>query len=608
MIRASPAFRLACLSGLVALQLALGGCQTAAVNKAVLQVPLPQAFHHGPDDPRLSIDNAARAVDDQWWRGLGSRELDHLVDRALANNPDLRISTLQIVQAKVRSEQTHAAGMPTVLAPLRSAVQAPGGVVGTVPAAGTSGTMQKSFQGSLQGNWRLDVWGEQSALNESSDLQLARAVHAREDVQRNLIAGLVSSYVSYAALNDAVKMAHDNEAVARDLLQAVERRVAALDATLGELEQQRSALYLQQAAIPGLEQQREDVKTTMAQLLGTVPGALTLSDVSLDSLQFAPIGPGLPSSLLLRRPDIRMVEARMLSANADINVARARLLPPVDLSAQMGSSALSLAQLLQPQSLFWNTIASLAVTVFDGGKRAGDKAYAQAYYEEMVETYGRTVYQAVREVESALSSYQSIRLRLDAQQRATRSALAIFKISNDAYALGSIDLSALLESRRNYQRHVDDTQRVKAELLRSQVNLSQALGLGGTLDSEAVGTGDRVLYFTDAAPPHPAGDEWSVELPSLFHRTAVLPAWRDLRSRTADILSGKALKAVYVGQVNDGPYRNDAWYRLSVTGFDSEQDARKFCGGLRTVQQNCQIARVSARPSQQVSWSRQNGN
>ena len=166
----------------------------------------------------------------------------------------------------------------------------------------------------------------------------------------------------------------------------------------------------------------------------------------------------------------------MRAANADIEVARARLLPPIDLSVQGGYSGLSIAQLLQPQNFLLSTIASLAVTIFDGGRREGEKAYANAYYEEMVETYAQTVLQAIREVESALSTLRSTNLRLDAQKRSTRATLNLFKIASESFLLGAVDLTTVLDTRKNYQRSVDETQKLKADLLRSYVNLSQALG------------------------------------------------------------------------------------------------------------------------------------
>ena len=291
---------------------------------------------------------------------------------------------------------------------------------------------------------------------------------------------MVSTYIGYLVACDSIVIARENEKIAAELLQTVERRLEAGDATLDDLERQRATLYQQQAARPGLENQRDDLQNVLSRLVGVLPSDLTLAGGTIDQLTAPQVVTGLPSRLLLNRPDIRGVEARMLSANANIEVARARLLPPVDLALQGGYNGLGLGQLLQPQNIFWNSVASLALTIFDGGRRAADKALAQAAYEDMVITYGQTVFQAVREVESALSGLRAARQKLDAQHLSQRSALNAFKISNDAYALGALDLASLLEARRAYQRNLEESQRAKADMLRAYAALSQALGGAST--------------------------------------------------------------------------------------------------------------------------------
>lgn len=168
----------------------------------------------------------------------------------------------------------------------------------------------------------------------------------------------------------------------------------------------------------------------------------------------------------------------MRSANANIDVARARLLPPIDLSVQGGYNGLGLADLLQPQNLFWNGVASLALTIFDGGRREADTALAKAAYEEMVITYGQTVYQAIREVESALAIQRASMSRWEAQNRIVRSALAMLSNTAEAYTAGAADLPALLDARRAYQRSADESKRAKAEALNAFAKLSLALGAG----------------------------------------------------------------------------------------------------------------------------------
>jgi NodT family efflux transporter outer membrane factor (OMF) lipoprotein len=446
----------------------LAGCLATPPKYEVLAPPVPKEYR---DTGLPTQPPGGQAADHTpWWAQYGSAELVRLIDLGLRNNSELRIARLQVAQARIRATQAHAGSLPLLTAPLRIATQGSGG---------TADTLQSSQVG-LMGTYRLDIWGEQGATDEAAQLQVLRALYARDNVQRTMVGGLVSAYIGYLASGDSLALARDSEAVAQNILQSVEKRLSLGDATVEELEQQRAAVALQQANVAALENQQEDAKTLLARLTGMLVSDLNLRGEGLANLRSPVVDAGLPSSLLLQRPDIRMVEARMRAANANIELARARLLPPLDLSAQAGVSGLTIAQLLQPESFFWNAAASLAVTIFDGGRRQAEKDFAESAHEEMVETYRQTIYQAIREVESAAATLKFTQARLNAQNRSARSALASFRIATNAYELGAADLSALLQARKNYQRSADESQRTKAELLSAYATLSLALGADAT--------------------------------------------------------------------------------------------------------------------------------
>lgn len=610
------------------LMASLGACMTKRSAYDVPQVPLAAGFKQqladAPDSPAAEAAPPApapAATDDgslvEWWRYLGNAELEGLINRGIANNADLRVATIRLAQAKARAEQAEAGRLPTLSSPLTVARQAPGGTVGSVPVNGNSRTAQTSIQSSLRGDFRLDVWGEQSAVAESAQLQLRRAALERDNVQRNVTASIAASYVELVALNDRLRLARETARVLADTLKAMERRLELGDATLGEVEQQRALIHGLRASIPTLEQQREEAINALAFLVGTLPGSLKVSTQGLDALAVPEVLPGLPSSLLLRRPDIRMMEARLLSADADIDVARARILPPVDLAAQAGYSSNALAQLFMPQTFFWNAVASLTASIFDGQRRENEKKYNEAVYEEMVETYIRTVYLAMREVEGALAAIRLTGRRLEAQREAAGASKRAWEINNKVYALGGVDHLALLESERTYHRYQDEYQRAQMDLFKGYVSLFSALG-GGVRPAERLpgpgrrpdaGLVGRVAYGADAAPPTEAfaaegldiatsetlpEGYWQIELPGLYHRTAVGAAWRDWRNRYPDLMEGKILRPRLNGRIEGANNGDDAWYRLSIAKFADEAAARTFCDRLTENQERCDV--VYARP------------
>lgn len=490
--------------------LMMTGCAAKRDHYNVPLVPLPERYSKAPTvtdvtnarkdatssaSSTSALSFALSGVLAEWWHLLGNAELDSLVNRALANNPDLRIAALRLAQSKARQDQVGADKVPVISMPVQVSNTGPYGGIGSVAPGGEIHS-RKSYQASLRGDWRPDIWGERSALYDSAELQLWRATFQRDDVQRNVVANVVVNYVEYLSLNDRLKVARETDKALSEMLVAVNARLEVGDATITEMEQQKTAVYSVRATIPVLEQQREVILNRLASLAGAIPGTMKLSDGGLDSVNFPSVLPGVPSALLLRRPDVRAVEARLLSADADIDVARARVLPPLDLTAQVGYGSMYMSQLFQPHTLFWNVIANLSATLFDSGKRSREVDFARAVHEEMVETYIRVIYDAVREVDDSLSAIRHAGNRLDAQRIATDSAHRAWDFSQESYMAGGVDHLVVLDTERTYHRNLDDWYNVRMDRYRGLVNLFSALGGGVSMGGALPGDGARPASLT----------------------------------------------------------------------------------------------------------------
>lgn len=553
----------------------------------------------------------------EWWRLLGSRELNSLMDRALANNTDLRIATLRIAQSKARLSQAGADRLPAISLPLQSSSSYPENGVGNGRASGNK--LKTTNQFSLKAVWRPDIWGENASLYESAEMQLLRATYQRDDMQRNVVANLVVTYIEYLSLNDRLRVAQDTEKALSNMLTSVGERLKAGDATITELEQQKAAVYSVKATIPVLGQQRETVLNRLAGLLGSAPVELKLSSSGLDSIKFPQVLPDMPSALLVRRPDVRAAEFRLLSADADIDVARARVLPPLDLTAQIGYGSLHLSQILLPQSLFWNTIANLTISIFDAGKRTKEVEFSRALHEELLETYVRVIYEAAREVDNSLSGLSYTKKRLETQQVATESALLAWKYSQEAFMAGAVDFLILLDTQRTHQRNLDDLYNVRMDRYRSLVNLFSALG-GGIPNNDAPIDEEQFIQAVTTTSSREMGQaarkrgdtnesgsidwngrllengktHWLVELSGVYDGGAVLPAWRDLNTRFPQEIGSHSLLPQRQGQITAGDKERNSWYRLFVAGFSGKQAADEFCAFLTKGQQRCLVVSSEA--------------
>ena len=483
--------------------LLLSGCATKRDSYNVPALDLPKQYAKdstaGDNSPVASLAPALAspfsAALTEWWRLLGSQELNGLMDSALANNPDLRIAALRIAQSKARLDQAGADKLPTITMPIQVKNEYPEfGPNSNNPNAASLRGASKSRMShliSLKSDWRPDIWGETYSLYESAELQLLRATYQRDDMQRNVVANVASAYLEYLSLNDRLRVARETEQSLNEMLESVKDRLEVGDATITEMEQQRAAVYAVKATFPVLEQQREVLLNRLAALIGSAPVAMKLSHSGLTSVKFPPVLPGMPSALLLRRPDVRAVEARMLAADADIDVARARVLPPLDLTAEIGYGSIHMSNLFTPQALFWSAIANLSVTIFDSGKRSKEVEFAQAVHEELLETYIRVVYDAVREVDDSLSAINFMGKRLDAQGVAADSSLRAWNYSQEAFMEGAVDYLVVLDTQRTFQRNMDDLYNFRMERYRGLINLFSALGGGVPAGDVMPGAGTR---------------------------------------------------------------------------------------------------------------------
>lgn len=589
------------------------GAAASAKPGAVAEMNKPAGASPGANGP-IALDQALP----QWWRLLGSNELNQLIDRALIGNHDLRIANLRIVQATARAKQAVSDQLPTITAPIQAKREAPAAGVGSV-SAGNEVRSRDVYQAGLRGDWRVDIWGERAALSESADLQLRRAMFQRDDVQRTLVASVVTSYIDFLSFSDRLEVARETDKAVSDMLESIVARLEKGDATVIDMEQQRAAVYSVKATIPALSQQRDEALNNLSILVGAPPGSLKLSGKGLASLSYPAVVPGVPSSLLLRRPDIRVMEARLLAADADLDVARTRLLPPLDLTAQAGYGSLFVSQLFESHTLFWNLIANLSATVFDYGKRNREVDFAKALHEELVENYARVIYSAIREVDDALNAIQLTRQRLEAQRESADAARRSWEYSRESYQAGSVDHLLLLDTERTYHRNLDEQHNIDMLRYRALVNLFTSLGGGVQAEGPLPGKGDRPAGSTDAYPGFavvlptdgatartadgmglsvslgspPENATWLLELDSVADRSALAATWRELKTRFPDLMERRMLlprkQAEVAGQA--------APYQVYLAHFASGAEAEAACARLRQSQYRCKVIASGAIPA-----------
>jgi len=232
------------------------------------------------------------------------------------------------------------------------------------------------------------------------------------------------------------------------------------------------------ALLPGLETEERQALFTLALLLGQPPEGFDISARSLDGLRTPEVAAGLPSDLLLRRPDVAQAEANLAGAHANVDAARAAFLPQISLTTSGGFVASAIGALMQRSNFGYSSGASLLQTIFDGGRLKGQRRLAEGVQQEYIASYQNAVLHAFADVEIALVQVANTRRAEDHLGREEEAAREAFGISQLQYRQGTADLLAVLQAQQTLYLAQDQRAQTALDNARAIVHLYEALGGG----------------------------------------------------------------------------------------------------------------------------------
>ena len=549
-----------------------------------------------------------------WWRYTGNKELEWLIDRAITNSQALQISAQRVVQAKARAVQAGASSMPSVTAQTSYQAEAPEDGLGTVPVGGDINTSEE-FEVGLSGSYSPDLWGQRSALRSSAELKLKQAVFQYDAQLLELISQLSKSYFQYLSLNDRILNTRETEKVLTSMLLAMEDRYEQGDATVVEMQIQRSAVFNSKVRLPTLLKERDQLSYQIARLVGVAPGYLQLTNEGLESVALPSGVSGISTEYILRRPDIRAIESGMLAADADLDVARKALLPGLTLTADLSSGSLNPADLFQPNTLIWSTLATLSATVFDGGAKEQEVKYAQSVRNELVESYVDTVFDGLLAARTAVTELEFSGERLAMQRESAKAAKIAQNFGFESYSVGGIGFLTYLDSMQSYQDRQDNLHQLELEYYQAFVDFYSALGGGipyrdisGDSEVYAGQQASDIAVLTPATvsktkykqtgwlkePELMTESPWLVKLSGVYDYFAVEALMRDLPRRYETLAPAESvlIEVIDVGlpaEEATASVSDAVWYAVNFSGFSSEEEAQQWCQMLRQSQQRCVV-------------------
>ncbi|MGR3889175.1 efflux transporter outer membrane subunit [Pseudomonas sp. 1152_12] len=425
---------------------------------------------------------AAQAVNQRWWTHFGSPQLNRLIDQARRDSYDIAAAMARVRQAQASAVIAGAPLLPQVNFNLTASREKllRGSGNSTLDATESNKTVD-SFGANLTASYEVDFWGGRAAARDSALQSLRASEFDRATVELTLLSNVADRYAQTLAARQREHIAELNLANARNVLNLVQTRYDAGAATALALAQQKSLVASQQQQLPLIQQVAEESQIALAALLGQPVQSLNLSTEPFQALTWPAIGPGVPSQLLSRRPDLAQAEAQLAAASADVTVARAAMLPTVTLGATLGSGSNKAEDILR--SPFYNLTSGLVAPIFNNGRLGAERDKARAREDELLQTYRGAIINGFADVEKSLSGITRLDEQRHWQSEELQQAQTAFQIAESRYQAGAEDLLTVLETQRTLYAAQDMNVQLRLSRLQASIAMYKALGGGWNADS-----------------------------------------------------------------------------------------------------------------------------
>ncbi|GAB3386895.1 outer membrane factor lipoprotein domain-containing protein [Azotobacter armeniacus] len=448
-------------------------------------LPQPDSGLAIPGQWRHPPATATAMPDADWWRSFGSEELNLLIHRAHASSHDIAAALARLRQARATATVEGARVFPELsgeMNAIREQLIGNTGGYGNELGATEEERRIEHFDTMLTVSYELDLWSANRSRRAAARKRIEASERDRAAVQLTVTADVADTYLQVLALREQIRIALLNLGNAEQVLELVEARHAAGASHALELAQQRSLTANQRWQIPRLQQEEREATIVLATLLGVPVQGLRIRG-EFGALRAQGIQAGLPSELLVRRPDIARAEAELAAAEGDVRVARAALLPTLNLEAGLGGGAERASVIADNPFPFLTLEAGLTAPIFNAGRLRAEREQALARQEELLHDYRRAIIDGLADVEKALNALAGIERQQRWQREELEQARQSFALAETRYRAGAATLLDSLESQRTLFQAQDQEIQLRLARLQASVSLFKALGGGWRSES-----------------------------------------------------------------------------------------------------------------------------
>jgi multidrug efflux system outer membrane protein len=477
---------------LLSAALCLAGCDLEW-EKPDLATPPPEKFREAKASSAKPIqrgpDFAVR---------FGSKELAKLVEQAVGDNLDIAAAVARIQQADAQARVNSAALWPSIsMQDIARTQRVPGTTTNVAsagsnitPASTATGSSQQTsttgfrarhfgfFQLGLTASYEIDFWGKNEDASYAARLLANASRFNRDTVEISTVASVINAYFQVLTAQDRLRIAQNNVAIADRVNRAIQARFQVGVASALDTAQQESVLAQARAAIPPLEQTLRQTKNQLAVLVGQSPESQEVKGGSLTKLAFPRVVPGLPSEVLLRRPDVAEAEARLASQEFSVLQARAAFFPSITLTGQYGVQSALLQNLIRPEAIAWQAAVNLTQPIFDGFNLQGQYELQKGRYAELAALYRKQILTALLDTENALIAVKETERALRLQIVAAAAAQRALTAAEMRLQEGTIDIVTLSTTQTTLFQAQDQVALARLSYFQAATSLYQALGGG----------------------------------------------------------------------------------------------------------------------------------
>jgi NodT family efflux transporter outer membrane factor (OMF) lipoprotein len=461
----------------ISLAVMMAGCASAPEYKPPpVEIEAPSMWTAG------ALDTASATNDDtRWWSGFADTRLDSLVEEALLYNIDLVVAAARVDQAAAIAKIAGAGKWPQLSAGFRGSRQK--NIIVGIPIPGDKSIHNNSFGVSLDAQWEIDLWGR---INKAETAALANVEASWADLTAARLSIAAQAAKAWFAVTEArqqVELAEQTVESFRTSADYVRKRYqqgvrSSLDVRLA-----LANLAAAEALLELRHEQLDRAKRQLEILLGRYPAAAIVAPADLPNMPHDLPG-GLPSELLIRRPDLVAAERRYAASQAKISESRRAFFPRITLTGVAGTLSSQVDDLVKGEFSVWSLAAGLTQPIFQGGRLRADLAQSHAVADQALAGYALSLLRAFGEVESAIVSEYRLARRVEYTQEAADQSVAAQTLAERQYAAGLADYITVLETQRRALNSVSELITVKRERLDARINLHVALGGGFELEDQ----------------------------------------------------------------------------------------------------------------------------